>query len=90
MGDIALSALGGASEPGLAWEEETPGAQGPSPLRGGGGVFQEQVASHVLPGSALTLLSRQRKKFPELPYWPGREGPRGLPLRGPGEVPPCH
>lgn len=32
MGDIALSALGGASEPGLAWEEETPGAQGPSPL----------------------------------------------------------
>lgn len=32
MGDTALSALGGTSEPGLAWEEETPGSQRPSPL----------------------------------------------------------
>ena len=89
MGDIALSALGGTSEPGLAWEENAWCTRVLSPLRGGGEEVQVQVASHVLPSSALTLLSRQRKKFPELPYWPGREGPAGASTEGPGEVLPC-
>lgn len=52
-------------------------------------MFQARVASHVLPSSALTLLSRQGKKFPELPYWPGREGPSRASTEGPGEVLPC-
>lgn len=51
-------------------------------------MFQAWVASLVLPSSALTLLSRQHKKFPELPYWPGREGPSGASTEGPKEVHP--